>query len=101
VSYVLAGAREADLSLALEKIASRFGVRTLMLEGGGKINGSFLRNGLVDEVSVLVAPAADGRIGTPALFDVEGDDFTPHPLVLESVERRASDVVWLRYSVRS
>ncbi|MDB4947833.1 MAG: bifunctional deaminase-reductase domain protein [Gemmatimonadetes bacterium] len=35
VSYLLAGARDVDLPLALEKIGARFGVRTLMLEGAG------------------------------------------------------------------
>jgi riboflavin biosynthesis pyrimidine reductase len=99
VSYLLAGARDVDLSLALEKIGARFGVRTLMLEGGGRINGSMLRAGLVDEVSVLVAPVVDGRIGTPALFDVDGDDAAPRGLVLDAVERRADDVLWLRYRV--
>lgn len=99
VSYLLAGAREVDLGLALEKIGELFGVRTLMLEGGGQINGGMLRAGLVDEVSVLVAPVLDGRIGTPALFDVEGDDVVPRRLVLEHVERRAEDVLWLRYRV--
>ena len=100
VSYLLAGARDVDLLLALEKIAERFAVKTLMLEGGGKINGGFLRAGLVDEVSVLVAPAVDGRVGTPAVFDSDDDNFTPRELVLEAIERRAGDVVWLRYSVR-
>lgn len=99
VSYLLAGDEEIDLPLALEKIRSWLGIRTLMLEGGGGINGSFLRAGLVDELSLLLAPVADGRIGTPALFDVEGDDVMPHRLVLESVERRADDVMWLRYRV--
>lgn len=98
VSYLLAGARDVDLSLALEKIGALFGVRTLMLEGGGRINGAMLRAGLIDELSLLVAPVADGRVGTPALFDVD-DDVAPHPLALESVERRASDVLWLRYRV--
>lgn len=100
VSFLLAGARDVDLTLALEKIGERFGVRTLMLEGGGRINGAMLRAGLIDEVSVLVAPIADGRVGTPALFDVDGNDFTPRMLALESVERRADDVIWLRYRAR-
>lgn len=99
VSYLLAGDEEVDLALALEKIRARLGVRTLMLEGGGGINGSFLRAGLIDELSLLLAPVADGRIGTPALFDVPGDDVMPHRLVLESVERRADDMLWLRYRV--
>ncbi len=99
ISYLLAGAAEIDLAVALEKIGARFGVRTLMLEGGGTINGAMLRAGLIDEVSLLVAPVADGRVGTPALFDVEGDDVTPHRLALLAVERRADDLLWLRYRV--
>jgi riboflavin biosynthesis pyrimidine reductase len=98
VSYVFAGERELDLALALDKIGALFGVRTLMLEGGGRINGAMLRAGLIDELSVLLAPVADGRVGTSALFDVDGED-GPHRLTLESVERRAGDVVWLRYRV--
>lgn len=99
VSYLLAGAGDIDLVVALEKIGTQFGVRTLMLEGGGRINGAMLRAGLIDEVSVLVAPVADGRIGTPALFDIDGDDVAPHRLTLDTVERRAGDVLWLRYRV--
>ncbi|MDB4871323.1 MAG: bifunctional deaminase-reductase domain protein [Gemmatimonadales bacterium] len=99
VSYILAGARDVDLSMALEKIGVRFGVKTLMLEGGGRINGGMLRAGLVDEVSVLVTPVVDGRMGTPALFDIDGDDWRSQRLALESVERRAADVLWLRYRI--
>jgi len=52
-------------------------------------------------VSLLLAPVADGRIGTPALFDVDGEDVAPCRLALESVERRGGDVLWLRYRVES
>jgi 2,5-diamino-6-(ribosylamino)-4(3H)-pyrimidinone 5'-phosphate reductase len=99
VSYLLVGVREVDLALALDRIGARFGVRTLMLEGGGRINGAMLAAGLVDEVSLLVAPVADGRMGTPALFDLERDSARPHRLTLEAVERRAGDLVRLRYRV--
>jgi 2,5-diamino-6-(ribosylamino)-4(3H)-pyrimidinone 5'-phosphate reductase len=99
VSYVIAGARALDLPLALRRIGERFGVRTLLLEGGGNVNGSLLRAGLVDEVSVLVVPVVDGRPGTPALFDVVGDGMAPQRLALEQVERRDGDVLWLRYRV--
>ncbi|MDQ4080723.1 MAG: dihydrofolate reductase family protein [Gemmatimonadota bacterium] len=101
VSYLLAGVRDVDLALALEKLGERFGVQTLMLEGGGRINGGMLRAGLVDEVSLLIAPVADGRMGMPALFDVEADGFAPLRLALESIERRAGDVIRLRYRVEA
>lgn len=99
VSYLLAGTREIDFALALEKIGARFGVRTLMLEGGGRINGALLAAGLIDEVSLLVLPVADGRAGKPALFDLENGTPMPRRLVLESVEQRTGDVLLLRYRI--
>ena len=96
VSYILSGGRDIDFAGALERIGERFGVRTLMLEGGGRINGSLLAARLIDEVSVLVAPAVDGRLGTPALFDISGDGALCQ-LALEHVERRSDDLIWLRF----
>jgi 2,5-diamino-6-(ribosylamino)-4(3H)-pyrimidinone 5'-phosphate reductase len=98
VSYLLAGAHEVDLPLALEKIGARFSVRTLLLEGGGRINGGMLAAGLVDEVSVLLAPVVDGRTGTPALFDADAG-FIPRGLTLQAVEQRTGGILWLRYGV--
>jgi riboflavin biosynthesis pyrimidine reductase len=99
VSYVLAGAPHVDLAMALEKIHDAFGVRTLMLEGGGRINGAMLSAGLMDEVSLLIAPVADGRMGSPAVFDVGEGERDRVRLSLKSVERRADGVLWLRYAV--
>jgi len=97
VSFVLAGKSDVDLALALEKIGARFGIRTLMLEGGGRVNGGMLAAGLIDELSVLVVPVADGRVGTPAVFDVERRGAAPRRLTLKTVERRSDDMIWLRY----
>src|SRR5438552_11523218 len=97
VSFVLAGKTDLDLALALEKIGGRFGVRTLMLEGGGRINGGMLAAGLIDEVSILVVPVADGRVGTPALFDVDQSGGAPGRRALEARERRSGEMIWLRY----
>ena len=41
----------------------------------------------------------DGRIGTPALFDVDPDESAPFRLALEQVEQRADGLLWLRYRV--
>ena len=99
VSFVLAGKNDVDLALALEKIGAGFGVRTLMLEGGGRVNGGMLAAGLIDEVSILVVPVADGRVGTPAVFDVDRSGAAPRRLTLETVERRSGEMIWLRYRV--
>jgi 2,5-diamino-6-(ribosylamino)-4(3H)-pyrimidinone 5'-phosphate reductase len=82
------------------KLGKEFGIRKLLLEGGGKINGSFLAADLIDELSILIAPVADGSIGTPTLFDVEAGRGPARKLELISVERLKEDLIWLRYEIR-
>jgi riboflavin biosynthesis pyrimidine reductase len=60
-----------------------------------------IQAGLIDELSLLVAPISDGRIGTPALFDVEGTYTKPLQLSLQSVEQLSDGVVWLRYRINA
>ncbi|HEX4681761.1 MAG TPA: dihydrofolate reductase family protein [Gemmatimonadaceae bacterium] len=101
VSYIIAGAKDIDLTAAVEKIGAQFGVRTLMLEGGGGINGTMMQAGLVDEISVLIAAAVDGRPGTPSVFDFADQGRGGVELRLSGVERRADGVLWLKYAVPS
>lgn len=98
VSYLFGGKSRIDLESVLQRLRARFGIKTLLLEGGGKINGSFLAANLIDELSILVGPIADGSVGTPTLFDVD-DRKKPRHLKLLKVEKRAGGIVWLRYKV--
>lgn len=100
VSYLFGGKSRIDLAKVLRKLRKSFGIKTLLLEGGGKINGSFLAADLIDELSILVAPVADGKPGTPSLFDVERHRSPSRSLKLLSVEKRRGGIVWLRYKVR-
>ena len=98
VSYLFGGKTEVNLRRVLEKLRKEFGIKKLLLEGGGKINGSFLAADLIDELSVLVAPIADGSSGTPSLFDARAGTGLARRLKLVSVEKRAGDLLWLRYT---
>jgi len=97
VSYLFGGKSRITLPMVLRKLRKHFGIRKLLLEGGGKINGSFLSADLVDELSILIAPIADGSIGTPSLFDVANRRSPARSLKLMSMEKRAGGIVWLRY----
>lgn len=99
VSYLFGGRKKIDLAAVLQKLRARFGIRKLLLEGGGKINGTFLAANLIDELSILVAPIADGSIGTASLFDVEDARVPARKLKLTSMTKRAGGIVWLRYKV--
>ena len=96
VSYLFGGKKEVDLQRVLEKLRREFGIETLLLEGGGGINGSFLEANLIDELSIVLAPIADGSVGTATLFDAHGDAGLPRYLKLLACEKRG-DLVWLRY----
>lgn len=100
VSYLFGGKKRIVLPTVLRKLRAHFGIRKLLLEGGGKINGSFLAAGVIDELSVLVAPVADGGVGTPSLFDARKGSGPARHLKLLSVERRPGDLLWVRYRVR-
>jgi 2,5-diamino-6-(ribosylamino)-4(3H)-pyrimidinone 5'-phosphate reductase len=103
ISYIFGGKTELDLNVVLEKLATEFKIKTLLLEGGGKINGSMLAAGLIDEISLLLAPVADGGMEAPTLFDIDRSIPQRHAakLKLLAVEQRADDILWLRYKVHA
>jgi len=57
-----------------------------------------LRAGLVDEVSLLVAPLVNDAQGRRR-SSTSTSAFAPRRPALAHVERRANDVPWLRYRV--
>ena len=103
VSYVFAGAKGDDLSGAMEQLASVFGAKKLLLEGGGRINGAFLKHQLIDEFSTLIHPAVDGVAGTQSIVDyagAEGDrPGAGQSLRLTGCETLEGGMVWLRHKV--
>jgi len=100
ISYIVTGKVSVDLVQAIKLLGKHFGIKRLLLEGGGHINGAFLEAGLIDEVSLLVVPGIDGRTTIPAVFDgVNSSIKKAVQLKLKSVEQRKNGTLWIRYSV--
>lgn len=101
ISYVFAGMMGNTIETALETLKSEFGIHELLLCGGGNINGNFLRNGMIDELSLMIYPGIDGLAGMPSIFEYIGanNDFPAQGQSLEllSSEVLANGVVWNRY----
>jgi riboflavin biosynthesis pyrimidine reductase len=99
VSYIFAGEREIDLAAALEMLNHELGIGRLLLEGGGAANGALLQAGLVDELSLLIAPSVEGVPGGPAVFDIHGEPgaLNTMGMELESCQVLEGGLVWLRY----
>lgn len=100
ISWIASGKGHINLRRAVEILCEEFGVERLAIVGGGHICGGFAEAGLIDEVSVMVAPGIDGREGQTAMFDgIRKENSNPYKLKLESVEKWDTDIVWLRYKV--
>ena len=100
VEYVRAS-RDGSLDLAgaLEVLRARFGVRTLLCEGGPHLNSHLLLAGVVDEMLLSLAPKLAGEETEVALRIVAGAHFA-EPLELELLEALESESqLFLRYRV--
>lgn len=69
IPYIFAGETEIDVPFALFKLKNIIGCDTLLLEGGSIINGAFQRAGVIDELSLVVAPTIGDADGKPAFMD--------------------------------
>ena len=105
ISYIFAGKRELDLALLLEILNKELGIKRLLVEGGGKANGSFLRAGLLDELSLAIVPTVDGARGGPYVFDSETEMTGPTApvtgMTLKECKMLDDGAIWLRYEIKN
>ena len=64
--------RKLDVAAALEWLRGKWGVRRLLCEGGGEVNGALFEAGVVDEINVTICPVIFGGRFAPTLADGEG-----------------------------
>jgi diaminohydroxyphosphoribosylaminopyrimidine deaminase / 5-amino-6-(5-phosphoribosylamino)uracil reductase len=87
-----------DLSVLLNTLYEK-GITDLLVEGGSKINGSFLRAGLIDKFSVYVAPKILG--GRDSLTPFTGENVESMDAALDvtihSVETFGEDILITAY----
>ncbi len=101
ISYLFAGRERLDCALLLQKLQAGFGIERLMVAGGGVVNWSFLQEGLLDELSLVVAPVADGNTTSVSIFE-RADFLPPHGPVsfaLKEAKPLDGNVLWLRYTI--
>lgn len=99
ISYIFAGRKQLDCRVLLEKLYRMFSIEKLMVAGGGLMNWSFVQEGLLDELSLVIAPVADGNTTSVSIF--EKSDFLParEPAAFElkEVKQLEGSCLWLRY----
>ncbi len=63
-SIIVAGDETLDFHVALDKLSMYFNVKSVLTDSGGGLNSVLLKEGLVDEVVMLISPVIVGKSGT-------------------------------------
>ena len=71
VKFFFSGDKRVDLK-ALMNYLHEEGIGKLMLEGGATLNFSMIKAGLIDEISICVAPMVVGGADAKTFFDGDG-----------------------------
>lgn len=82
-------------------LLARRGVRRVVVEGGGELNFSFFRGGLVNEIYITVTPRIIGGASAPTPVDGEGFLRATHVRLELVSARRKGEEVFLRYRVNA
>lgn len=97
VSYIFAGNGRIDCQLLLHKLKTLFKTERLMIAGGGVTNWSFAAENLIDELSIVIAPTADGSTKSASIFEEFGEPKPPVAFILKEAKPLDGNALWLRY----
>lgn len=96
--------KEIDFIDLFGRLKKDFGIKRVTIQTGGTLNSIFLRNKLIDKISIVVAPALIGGKDTASLID--GKSLTSvkelgliKALKLIEVKRLKDSYLCLRYNV--
>lgn len=98
ISYIFAGDKDLDCELALIKLKELFNIQRLIIAGGGYINWAFADAGVIDELSLVLAPAADGEQKVTVFERTESSVHPAISFTLKDMQRTEGNGVWLRYA---
>ena len=83
-------ARNLITTQFLEKLRLKFGIKLLLLEGGSLINGSFMKAGVIDEISLVQVPLNAEKDDKPLFYEGNIENFK-----LETVKKLKNGVYCL------
>lgn len=99
ISWIVCGKDKIDLKRAVEILSEQFNIERMSVVGGPAINSSFLENGLLDEVSIVIGLGVDGRKDMPSIFDGFNMDKSVVHLKFKTAKVFETGAVWLRYNI--
>ena len=98
ISYIFCGTDRFDPAVMMRKIYQLFGVRKAILSGGAYADWTMLSEGLVDELTLMFSPVADGNPTAHSVFmRSEGMEAKSVGMELAGIERTDGDAFFVTY----
>lgn len=85
VKFFFSGDTRVDLKMLMIYLHEE-GIDKLMLEGGSTLNFSMIKSGLIDEISICVAPMVVGGVNAKTFFDGDGFNTMDESVKLKLVD---------------
>ena len=101
ISYIFAGHKELECEIAMVKLKEIFGIERLVIAGGGYIDWALADAGMIDELSLVLAPAADGEQQVTVFERTDNSLNRAIAFTLKDVQKLEGNGVWLRYTVNN
>lgn len=95
ISYIFVGDTKVDLNILLDKLYKYFNIKKILLEGGSIINGSFMEENLIDELSLVIDPVIGGNNDKPLFSKTQIVEYE-----LKEI-KKYNHIIWLNYIKRS
>jgi len=93
LDVIVCGKNQVDIR-KLAQILCKKGIKKILLEGGGKLNLSFLKNNLINEIIVTITPFVLGSENSVNLFEGILKPIKTLPsFKLKNVQRNANEVI--------
>lgn len=93
ISYIFGGKQDIDIKAVLKKLKEKFGITKIILSGGPTINEAFLKEEVIDELSIFVV-SLTGCPGGKSTFNeghMQHFNLTKCEAVFEN------NYIWLNY----
>lgn len=97
IPYLFGGRDDLDLELVLHKLKRDYGIETMVLGGGAKLNAAFFAADAVDEISLVIAPGINGGRNELSFVGAEETGVFPKFFNLKEVEQIGNNSLILHY----
>jgi 2,5-diamino-6-(ribosylamino)-4(3H)-pyrimidinone 5'-phosphate reductase len=97
IEYIIAGEDKVDLRKAIQILNKKYLAKTIRADSGGTLNAVLLKEGLVDEVSMLLHPYLVGGPNRKTIYSSQDNGVIKLKPI--TCEKQKGGLFWMRYKV--